>query len=307
MTTERPRERGQMLALFAICLVAIIAMTGLVIDGGMTMVQRRDEQNVADAVAMAGAYAYANTSSTTVVNAQAQYNATANGYQNGVDNVKVTVNVSFAGGLATVTATITKPHRNFFSGIIGFGSWDVSTTASAIAGLPNAAIGAMPLLFNKKAFPNGQGPTNPVSFDEPGTGSQDVPQTADQFNWTVYCTANGNACNGNSNTVKALIDDRGTSTEITLNDLIGPLNAGSHTTLFSALAGHVGLEFPVAVVDDNGALQGWAMFHLTGSVGGSTKQISGYFVSPVNYSGMSIVQGGGTGGQYGDTVVRLTN
>ena len=31
--TEGERQRGQMLALFAICLVAIIAMTGLVIDG----------------------------------------------------------------------------------------------------------------------------------------------------------------------------------------------------------------------------------------------------------------------------------
>ena len=60
MTPSRPHERGQMLALFAICLVAIIAMTGLVIDGGMTMVQRRDQQNVADAAAMAGAYDFAN-------------------------------------------------------------------------------------------------------------------------------------------------------------------------------------------------------------------------------------------------------
>jgi hypothetical protein len=307
MTTERPRERGQMLALFAICLVAIIAMTGLVIDGGLTMVQRRDEQNVADAAAMAGAYAYMNTSSSTVAVGQAQVNAAANGYPNGIDNTTVTVNVGFSVGLATVTTTVTRPHRNFFSGIVGFGSWDVSATASAIAGLPNAAIGAMPLLFNKKAFPDGQGPDHQVSFDEPGTGTQDVPQDATSFNWTVYCTANGNPCNGDSSTVKLLIDDRGTSTDVTLNDLIGPLDAGAHATLFSALAGHVGSEFPVAVVDDSGALQGWAMFHLSGSVGGSTKQISGYFVSPVNWSGMSIVQGGGTGGQFGDTVVRLTN
>ena len=69
----------------------------------------------------------------------------------------------------------------------------------------------------------------------------------------------------------------------------------------------VGSEFPVAVVDDNGGLVGWAMFHLTGSLGGSTKEIRGYFKSPVNYAGMKIVQGGGHGGEYGDTVIRLTN
>ena len=49
------------------------------------------------------------------------------------------------------------------------------------------------------------------------------------------------------------------------------------------------------------------MFHLSGSVGGSTKQIQGWFESPVNYSGMHITQGKGHGGAFGDTVVRLTN
>jgi len=320
MTPSRPHERGQMLALFAICLVAIIAMTGLVIDGGLTMVQRRDQQNVADAAAMAGAYAFANTSSTSAAASQAQTNAAANGYTNGIDNVVITVNVTNNGGLATVTATVTKPHRNFFSGILGFGSWDVSATASAETGAPNAVIGAMPLLFNKKAFPGGQGPANEISFDEPGSGTQDVPQDANppQFNWTVYCTANGTGngttgtgnggCNGDSNTVADLINNQASrDKEIKLTDAIGPLNAGSHTTLFSALATMVGSTFPVAVVDDNGGLVGWAMFHLTGSVGGSTKQIRGYFVSPVNYSGMKIVQGGGHGGEYGDTPVHLTN
>ena len=134
-----------------------------------------------------------------------------------------------------------------------------------------------------------------------------MPQTAGQFNWTVFCTANGNACNGNTNTVRDLIGSKGKSTVVTLNDDIGPLNAGAHTALFSDLADAVGTEFPVAIVNDAGKLKGWAMFHLTGSVGGSTKQIRGYWVSPVNVSALKIVQGGGLGGNYGDIVVRLTN
>ncbi len=307
MTSNRSPERGQMLALFAICLVAIIAVTGLVIDGGLTMVQRRDQQNVADAAAMAGAYDYANNASSAAAIGQAQANAAANGFVNGTDNVVVTANVTTSGGITWVTATVSKPHRNFFSGILGFGSWDVSATATAQAGLPNSVIGAMPLLFNQKAFPHGVGSTREMSFTEPGSGSQDVPQDETSFNWTVYCTANGNPCNGNSNTVNDLINDRGSSTEIGLTDLIGPLNAGAHATLFSSLASQVGKTFPVAVVDDSGGLVGWAMFHLTGSVGGSTKSISGWFEAPVNYSGMSIKQGKGHGGQFGDTVVRLTN
>lgn len=309
MTSDRARERGQMLALFAICLIAIIGITGLVIDGGLTMVQKRDQQNVADAAAMAGAYSYANTGSTTSAAAQAQSNAAANGYVDGTDGVRVVVNATASGGIGTVVATVTKPHRNFFSGVLGFTSWDVTTTATAISGIPNGVVGAMPLLFNKKSFPKTNGRSNEVSFDEPGSGNQDVPQDANppQFNWTVFCTANGNPCNGNSNTVEGLINNKGQSTEVDVGDNIGPLNAGAHTTLFSALANMVGEEFPVAIVNDDGSLAGWAMFHLTGSVGGSTKQIRGYFVSPVNWSGMKIVQGAGNGCQCGDTKVYLTN
>lgn len=301
------RERGQMLVIFSLCLIAIIAMTGLVIDGGMTFTQRRQEQNVADAAAMAGAYGYVNTNDTTQAIAQARSTAASNGYTDGLDQTTVSVNVTTSGGLVHVVVNVTRPHRNFFSGILGFSSWDVSATATSMAGLPNAALGAMPLLFNKKAFPNGVGPSNPVTFNEPAVGTEDVPQDASTFNWTVYCTANGNPCNGDSTTVDNLINGNGATTEVTLNDVIGPLNAGSHTTLFSDLAKYVGGDFPVAIVDDSGAMQGWAMLHLTGSVGGSTKQISGYFVSPANSANLKVVQNGGQGGFYGNTTVQLIN
>jgi Flp pilus assembly protein TadG len=305
---QRRREDGQMLVIFAICLVAIIGMTGLVIDGGMTFVQQRDQQNVADAAAMAGAYAYVNSNNTNDAGPAAQAAAAANGYTNGSDGVTVTVTSTVSSGAIEVTATVTKPHRNYFSGILGFTSWPVTTTATAQGGMPNGAIGAMPILFNKKAFPHAVGPRAEMSFDEPGTSSEDVPQEATQFNWTVYCTASGSGgCNGDSNTVDDLIHNKGHSTLVTLDDDIGPLNAGAHATLFSDMAAYVGEEFPVAVVNDAGELQGWAMFHLTGSVGGSTKQIRGYFASPVNRANMKIVQGGGTGLNFGDVPVRLTN
>ena len=50
----------------------------------------------------------------------------------------------------------------------------------------------MPLLFNEAAFPHGVGSTREMFFNEPGTGTEDVPQDETTFNWTVYCTANGN-------------------------------------------------------------------------------------------------------------------
>ena len=299
---RREPERGQLLVIFAIALIALVGMVGLIIDGGDTFLQRRDQQNVADAAAMAAGYAYVNGTDET---AAAQSVAAANGYTNGVDNTVVSVTI----GSDSVTVDVSKPHRNYFAGVMGFASWGVSATATVEAGIANGADGAMPLIFNIKAVknPNNKKSNAPVSFDEPGSGNQDVPQNDLTFNWTVFCTANGNACNGNSNTVDDLINQNGSSTTIYLDDLIGPLNAGSHTTLFSDLALKVGSAYPVAIVDDSGAMIGWSWFHLTGSVGGSTKQISGWFDDKVNPAPMKIVQGHGNGQNTGTFAVDLIN
>ena len=282
--SSQQHERGQVLAIFALGLVAIIAMTGLVLDGGSTFVQRRDMQNVADASAMAGAYAYVNSGSVSAATVAAEQAAQANGYPEGADGVVVDVAVNpFAAG-TSVQVSVRKPHRNHFSGIVGMSSWDVATTATALGGPPNTAIGAAPIIFNALAFPGAIGEANARSFSEPGTGTEDVPQGSVQFNWTIYCTASGNPCNANSDGVDDLIAGTNQSGNvITMADEIGPLNAGAHATLFSSLASLVGEEFPVAIVDDDGTFLGIAMFKLTGSVGGSTKAISGYFLD--SYAG----------------------
>jgi len=290
-----------MLVIFALALIALIGMVGLVIDGGDTFLQRRDQQNAADAAAMAAGYAYVNGQSAATA---AQTVATANGYVHGADNTTVTVTI----GATAITVDITRPHRNYFSGVLGLNSWNVSTTASVQAGTPNGTYGAMPLLFNKKAFddPTNKNQNSPGNFDEPGTGSEDVPQTDSTFNWTVFCTASGNPCNADTNTVDDLINQDGTSTTIYLDDDIGPLNAGSHTALFNSLSDKVGKAYPVAIVNDAGEMIGWAYFHLTGSVGGSTKQISGWFEDQVNAPPMVISQGhDGADGTYGAYVVKL--
>ena len=203
--SRREPERGQLLIVFALALTALVGMVGLIIDGGDTFLQRRDQQNVADAAAMAAGYAYVNGQDAT---AAAQTIATANGYPNGANSTTVTVTI----GSTSITVDVSRPHRNYFAGLMGFASWGVSTTASVQAGAPNGAFGAMPLIFNKKAFYklSNKNATNPANFDEPGSGNVDVPQTDASFNWTVYCTANGNPCNANSNTVADIISTNGT-------------------------------------------------------------------------------------------------
>jgi hypothetical protein len=53
MRTPQDRQSGQMLVLLALALVALMAIAGLAIDGGMAIVERRRMQNAADAAALA--------------------------------------------------------------------------------------------------------------------------------------------------------------------------------------------------------------------------------------------------------------
>ena len=296
-------ERGQMLVIFALALVALIGMVGLIIDGGDTFLQRRDQQNVADAAAMAAGYASVNGQDVT---AAAQAVATANGYQNGQGGTTVTVTV----GSSAITVDVSRPHQNYFAGAMGFASWGVSTTASVEAGIPNGAIGVMPIIFNEKAFEvaGNRSAETPATFSLPPLGNNDSPKGSTDFSWTIFCTANGNPCNGNANGVSAYISNNGTSTVIDTGTAIGPLNNGDMTTLFDGLASHVGKTFPVAIVLDDSSVVGWAYFTLTGSVGGSTKSISGYFGDPITGDKMVIKQGvQSPASAYGAYVVKLTN
>jgi hypothetical protein len=49
-----PRERGQILVIVGLAMVSLLAMAGLVADGGIAFANRRQAQNVADAASMAG-------------------------------------------------------------------------------------------------------------------------------------------------------------------------------------------------------------------------------------------------------------
>ena len=59
MNHEARSERGQILVIAALAMVALIAMTGLVVDGGAAFASQRATQNAADAAADAGALALA--------------------------------------------------------------------------------------------------------------------------------------------------------------------------------------------------------------------------------------------------------
>jgi hypothetical protein len=106
-----------------IALVGIIAISGLVIDGGNTFLDRRGAQNAADSAAMAGAIVRINQPGSDWVGA-IMISAGDNGYPN--DGVKSTVEVysppksgPYANNVEYVQVIITSHVKMYFARIIG--------------------------------------------------------------------------------------------------------------------------------------------------------------------------------------------
>ena len=83
------REKGQVLVVFALMLVALLASAGLVIDLGGSWAQVRSEQKVADIAALAGATAETNGATRAQIIQTAMDSAIANGF----DATEVQVNI----------------------------------------------------------------------------------------------------------------------------------------------------------------------------------------------------------------------
>ena len=331
--THAGRERGQILVLFALGVVAMIAMVGLVLDGGDTFAQRRDQQNGADLAALAGANAYLNTytsggsvgSASTAARNAAIATATRNRYTAG-GGLTVTATVSLLSAGAEVTVDITKPHQNNFARVMGFETWDVSVTATAQTGAIDTGVGAAPWIMNIGAFnPNGSpkyDASNPIAF---GEANGDYPISGEDLAWTDFNGSN----NVNTNEVRRIITgDNVVTATIGFDQYIGQHNQGNHTALYgdvnSWLAGAdvpipiVGPCPPPATPNADGCFKGWAMFHVISASGGSDKTITGYFLTNFIRQPLTVgactaaMQAAGTCGRiptsvFGAYAVRLSN
>jgi Flp pilus assembly protein TadG len=291
---KRTAESGQIIVLFALGLIAMVGMVGLVLDGGSVFSQRRSQQSATDMAAMAAANQFLVSGDKALAIASGRSVAAENGFTHAAGST--VVNITFAAGDTEISADIASEHRNNFASVMGFATWDVGTTATVEAGIPNSAIGA-PFLFNIDIFEDLTGrprseysdKNNPFTF---GDGNGDVPTAASDIAWTCY----GTCGNVDSSTVRSMTD--GTSPVsvdldplVDFNNYIGQHNNGNHSTLFGEVSSQlVGENVAVPVVDDAGFFQGWATFHVTGADQGN-KKLSGYFVSPFNGNDLFKVTG----------------
>jgi hypothetical protein len=278
-TARRGEEGGQIIVLFALAMVAIIAMVGLVLDGGSAFSQRRGEQSAADLAALAAANSILINGDETVATTIARYTAADNGFTHGVDGTVVNVSYDYTVG-AIVTVDITALHRNNFVSIVGMPTWTVSTTATARTGIPDGTTHGGPMIFSIDVF-GGDGeplpifsdPDNPYGF---GETNNDAPETPGDFAWTNYGVGNVDS----SQVDNIIKDELVISKTIQFGEYIGQHNEGNHTTLFTDVDHYMSDQcYSVPVVDHNGTFQGWATFCIA-YADKHNKQVYGYFKSP---------------------------
>jgi Flp pilus assembly protein TadG len=143
--SQNHRRRGQVVILVAVCLVVLLSVVAITLDGGILQDDRRRVQAGADAAALAGAaQLFYNVESVSGINPDpgnaaktaALANAAANGFNNDGKTNTVTVNIPpqsgpFTNQLGYVEVIIQYNQKRTFSAI--FGSGDLPVVARAVA------------------------------------------------------------------------------------------------------------------------------------------------------------------------------
>ena len=130
---RRPR-RGAVTVMVAICMVAIVGILGIALDGSILMGEQRHAQAIADAAALSAAADLGLGKCTTTVTSDASAIAAANGYTSA--NSTITVNTpptsgDHAGASGYVEVIVTYNQSRSFSSI--FGSGTVPVQARGVA------------------------------------------------------------------------------------------------------------------------------------------------------------------------------
>ena len=267
-------DRGQVLVVFAMSLLVMVAIVGLAVDVGGTFAQRRDQQVASDLAALAAANDYLINGDEALAVARARTVSAENGFTDGTAGTTVNVSIVTTNGVE-VTVTVDAPHGNTFLGALGMASFAVTTNAAALAGFPDSGEGAGPFIFSIGAFEDDGTPKYQTNTNF-GETNGDVPTSQLDLAWTNYGTGNLNTSEVADIIAGAITIDR----TMEYGQYIGQQNNGNHTALFTDVNTQLsGLEMPVAVVDNNGNFMGWAMFHVTSASGGSDKHVQGYFLS----------------------------
>ena len=162
---KRKKEAGQTLALVSICMVTFLAAAGLAVDMGYMRYEKRLMQSAADSAALIAATDdNLGQLGGVTARADAQAVATANGFQDGVNSV--VVSITNPGNVTLGTAymvTIQQTLPTFFMKIENILTSTVSASGEATIGTSPGCIYALQV--------GGAGLTSDATINAPNCGS----------------------------------------------------------------------------------------------------------------------------------------
>ena len=137
-TTDRSGARGQTLPLFALAVVVLLGIAALAFDGGQMLLDRRTEQDAADAAALAGARYIVTDPSAAAVEAlrlayQNGYGAGTTGYTTSTGSSGNTVTTSIGQG-NTVVVQVPPGSESKFAGLSGYIEVQINSSRPSIFG-----------------------------------------------------------------------------------------------------------------------------------------------------------------------------
>lgn len=144
-------ERGQVAMIAAGLLPVLLGMTGLAVDVGSYMSERRQLQNAADSIALAGAQELPDEDAARDIAEQWAAN-------NDVAIDDVTIEIDTSGSIPEVAVRITRPHRFAFMRVLGIDQRDVGARATAVKVSFGGGSGIVPWSVTQAtvdASPNG--------------------------------------------------------------------------------------------------------------------------------------------------------
>ena len=306
--------------IFAVSLIPLIGAVGVAVDFARVNETRTALQLAVDNSAVAGAAAAFGTSTQTSASANSPSSVAQSYYSaiplpGGATDTSAANAVSTSGTLPspiTVSVTSTAVVPTTFLAI-----WrsqiSVSASATAVASGPANVTGAFPFALTKCIYDtywsNGQ-PTIDPSTGQPYAitlgSSYHVTNSCTSGQWTSFMTAD----NSDSN-LKSLIDGANTSGSGSLSIgssiyIVDGTKANLYSETGSVDTGKIVLmpvsSESVMSAGSYTAVYALAPFYVTSAAGGSSKTITGHFVS--NYH--SPLSGGSGGQYYGAGVVTLT-
>lgn len=188
----RHPERGSVTVIVAFLWIALFGMAALAVDAGHLYLTKRNLQEAADSAVMAGLPSLASNATT------AQTNARNMAMQCGYASANIATSTGTAGGLSTLTVTVSATDTFFFAKVFHYSSKSMSATAVGQSSTPVPAVFAGTTTCIGSPTPVGiqvnGGPVT-ITGDVQSNGSANVYGTANISGSSTY--GSGAGCSSN--------------------------------------------------------------------------------------------------------------